>query len=837
MSLQDYRDLLAQVDALTDDKPAAEKPDNAEEGRGSPFLPDPVQPVYSDGCVPPYTLRKEPEAGPEPIPLSKPKAPPKSAEAHTPETQPVDPDAHDYAGEERPLSEITVKVNDKTKIINEAPPPEITPGAVGLPDLPTRVLTEPWDSPGGWLIRPQKAGEPPRLITAGARDSVPAGETAPAADTEDDSQDERQIRIEGFDLEEPPVPQVDENAAENGLRLRRKPVVSGFRVDIPDEDGEFYEEEHAEAAESPDEDREFDYYSPAEQSGVNRTLLFNARRYSSRTFWMAMLVVFGAVLAAFSFGAEGGIGGMENTVFSMGGNIICLCFLGWFSLRDIPGGLRLMIKGKSNSDSAFALAYIAALAAGLLPLFTDKLRVGSAVVFTLPVLLAGFWNMAAKNAILQNLQRNFNEWAIRRGNALYSVHAVEDRQDIDDMSTGLRVPDAPILVSQKTLFPANFRREGEDSAAVDRLFKLMLPVAGAFSLALAGVFYAVTKSFAFALAVIPASFTALLPLSLLAAQTIPMSSLRRQLEEDGAMLASVSAAQELAGAKTLALDGVELYLRQECLMTDFCCVREDVRQYDVMLYAAAMLREMDGPAMDACRRQVLFENAEVPALRDVLVERLGISAKIPQGSGAYTVLLGTLKYLGAHEVSGLPDAMDEIRWTQPGLKPLYLAVGGQLMAYMLFSYKPAHHLDKLTALVREGMQLLVATRDPNINEQELTRQLRLTQNAVNQQNAVKIATTRGEEAFQKYRLQEVAEADAAALHDGSAFSFLSLINAAHRVTKAARRSLLAQMLLLAAGTLFFALSLLLGLDAVIAVLALCGIQLGGTLLMLFLGKA
>ncbi|MDR3343991.1 MAG: hypothetical protein LBT21_00100 [Oscillospiraceae bacterium] len=855
-TLDDYRELLAQARTALGEDSGEDSQSISDSGvAASTFFPPRAVPAEPENVEAPVAPEPAETIEPEPVP-----PPPRTIQEEEPPQQKirpierlnpiVPPDGLRPADDIRPAEETPAPAaqpvpNDKTKIIITAhlPEPEITPNAVGLPDSPTQFIPEPWDSPGGWLIQPQKTGESPRLITPGAHE--PFADKAAEA-PEDAEQDEAQLRLAGFDVSEPAVPHVDEGAAENELNARREGVVNTFRVDISDgkavrsdEDEEFPQEtEHVGAKdEFTESEPEFEYRAASEQGSFNRTLLYTARKFSARTVWMGLLLILGAVLAALSLGAEGGVGGVENTVFSMGGNIICLCILGWLCLRDIPGGLQLLVRGKGNSDSAFALAYIAAFIVGLLPLLTDKLRVGGALVFTLPVILAGFWNTAAKNAILQNLQRNFNEWAIRRSDLLYSVHTVEDRQDAADMSIGLRAQDAPILVSQKTLFPAHFRREGEDSAAVDKLFRIMLPIAGAVSLVLAGALFAVNKDLAMALALIPAAFTALLPGSLLAAQTIPMKKLRRQLAEDGAMLASVSAAEKIAAAKTAALDGVELYHRQECQMTGFRCVRADVRQFDAMLYAAAMLREMDGPAMEACRRQMLFDDAEIPLLRDVRVERLGISARIPQGHGAPTVLLGTLKFLSLHQIGGLPSAADEMKWAQQGLKVLYLSVGGQYQAYMLFSYKPARHLDKLKSLTQDGLQLLVATRDPNINEQELLRQFKLSQNTVKPQNAVKIASTRGEEAFQKYRLQEAASVDAGALHDGSAFSFLALIDAARRVAKAAKRTTFTQMVLLAAEMLFFAVGLLLGMNPATAVSALLGLQFGGTFLLLALGRA
>ncbi|MDR1410049.1 MAG: hypothetical protein LBJ12_07300 [Oscillospiraceae bacterium] len=871
-TIDDYRELLAQArTALGNDTDI----DSGKALGVSPFLPTREKPA--EMSVEPEIIADSEPAAKKNIILPEPVAPNAPEQAPTPrEIQPINPPVRPETQTE---PESANARDNKTKIVvtlpkkqpeashsyfsideanvetlpardsaenaqmckKELPGPEITPGAVGLPDSPTRNLPEPWDSPGGWLIQPQKTGESPRLVTPGAHNPL---STRVEKRPNEAEQDEAQIRIAGFDAKEPPVPHVDESAAEIELNARREDLVTTFRVDITD-GGTVRavskaepEPEKAEAEEEFSESgQEFEYLNPNEQGSFNRTLLYTARKFSVRTFWTGLLLVFGVFITVLSFGAEGTVGGVENTVFSMGGNIICLCLLGWLCLRDIPGGLQLLFRGKGNSDSAFALAYIAAFIIGLLPMLTDKLRVGSAVVFTMPVLLAGFWNTASKNAILQNLQRNFNEWAIRRKDSLYAIHAVANRKDAADMSVGLRAQNAPILVSQKTLFPVHFRREGEDSAAVDRLFRIMLPIAGAVSLVLSGALAAVKKDIALALAVLPAAFTALLPISLLAAHTLPMKRLRSQLAEDGAMLASISAAEKIAKAKTLALDGVELYHRQECQMTGFRCVRKDVRQFDAMLYAAAMLREMDGPAMEACRRQMLFEDAEIPLLRDVRVERLGISAKIPQGHGTQTVLLGTLKFLNLREIGGLPNAVDEMKWAQQGLKVLYLAVSGQYQAYMLFSYKAAHHLDKIKTLTQDGMQVLVATRDPNINEQELVRQFKLSQNTIKSQNAIKIATARGEEAFQKYRLQEAATASAAALHDGSAFSFLSLIHAARRVAGAARRTTLTQLILLAAETLLFAVGLLLGMPPATAVLVLFGLQFGGTLLLLLLGRA
>lgn len=819
-SVNDYLELLAKAQAAFGDAPKEPEPQPA-----------------------PAVVNEPAPAAEEEKPVAVNETPPAKEELAEPTENDYEHIIHDITPPAVPDEPERAAQDDKTIVFAaKNGGEEIDSASPGGEDTsPTRLLPEPFDRPGGIVQNPQHTGEAPTILTASALGEMVvlqergSEESAPA---------EGQLRFEGF--EDKPVPKVDEHTAENQLNGRRREKLRDFRVETPKTEAS--QDVEADGGDDDDEfnntkddssDTGFEYRDPNERDSTYRVFLNSDQKSGAAVLRLVGLAIFGGVLAGLSLFAEGGVSGIENNIFSMGSNVFCLALLGYFCYRDIFGGLSLLFRGQGDGDSAFALAYLLALSVGVLPLFLGSLSVPGAALFSLPVLFMGLWNAAAKNAILHNLTLNFQEWAYAdsSGRDIYAVHLVTDKKDAAAMCADLRGSTTnKILVSQQILFPSGFRKESEDTAAVDKLFRILLPFAGGVALLLSAAVYLINKNLPLAVALLPASFTALLPMPLLAAQTIPLKRMRRQLKEDRAMLASVGAAKRIAQADAFAIDAVELYLRNECEMRMPQFASPDIKIFDVMLYITAMLREMDGPAVISVQNSV--SDKDIPRLRDVCVESQGITAKIPQGFGMQAVLLGTLKHLELHQVKGLPNELDEnAKWSSLRLKVLYFAMGDEYIACIPFSYRPARHLDRLRELTGDGMRMLVATRDPNITEEEIVRSFKLANGLTKRQDAVRIAKTIGEEAFQKYRLQAAQKGPAAALHDGSAHSYFSLIAAARRLTRAAKRTSLAQLLLMAAWTLVFAVGILLGLDPAVALLSLLGLQLGGTLLLLLLGRA
>ena len=642
-----------------------------------------------------------------------------------------------------------------------------------------------------------------------------------------------QLFIEGYNKPEP-IALKSEKKAQQELAER---VPANFEVNFESEEPESVVER--EKPDEPEETQEAEeilvdeYRQPEDKDGFNRSITKLANRMSGKAFGSACLLIFGVVLAVLSFGGESV--STENTTFSMGANVICMVILFYLCNRDMKGGLRLVFSSKRDNDSALALAFGLGAAISFLPLFSDFFSVRSAVVYSLPVLIFGFWNTVSKNVLVQNLQRNFNEWAISRGDKIYSVHAVKDRKHAAELAVALdhRTKDSPILVSQKVEFPANFKSCGDDTKVADKFYRYLVPGAFGYALIIAAILYFKHNDWATIIAILPAAFTAILPFALFAAHTIPLYGIRSRLAKENAMLASVTAAQELAESDVLAIDAAELFQREDCsLLGMIPSFSNSILPREDILALASILREMDSPAVNGFYGTFTLNDGEkIPALREVRIENSGIYGRLPydlpNARKGQLVHLGTYDFMNSHEIKNISQKAKNAVLNYPQRKVLYFAVGGEFSRCLMFYYSPAPPFPKLLANLKDGLQLLVATRDPNIKGSEIAQNLKLTQGNFASQNAVKIAHTRAEETFQQYRLEALTDMDAKAFHDGSAFSCFSLLHAARALSKGAKRAITSQLLVLITAGLMFALCLALGMDPVSAVLLLSGVQFFG----------
>ncbi|MDR0883713.1 MAG: hypothetical protein LBN05_03795 [Oscillospiraceae bacterium] len=793
-------------------------------------------------------------AGEEPAASSVPASPPPPAPAPTETPAVTETEMPAQSDKTQEFGSRTKKPRTKAALFGKSkeltppappPPPEPAPvpPAVDKPDWAAVFHPEEEHTRIAEVAAPKQSIEPLELPSDETKKppsfTTPPLYTEPKAPTDDidDEINGAQLVLEGFYQKEKPPVQVEEHEAEKQLHRRRKEKINTFPKNVPLEDvwsGAVPEEDEDSEEEPPP--AEFEYTDPADRDSINHDLLATARSTAGRAKLSGGLLALGLVLTLLSWGGElGSALGFENHLLSMTGNLMCLALFGFLCAHDIGDGLARLFRWKGDSDSAIGVAYVLSLVVGLLPLLPiPSLGTTNQIAFTLPLLLAGFLNQVAKNATVQNLAHSFGEWAILHANALFAVHPLTSKSDEDELRAGVHLKSAPILVSQQIAFPKDFCRESGDNPPLERLFRWLIPISLGISVLVSVALFLRTGAMATSLATLPALSIALLPFALFAAQTLPMRRVRQQLQEDKAMLASVPAAQKIASAGAYALDGVELFDRANCALVKFLPAREaGANLATIMTYAAAMLREMDGPALEAFRRQMNVPDADIPKVREVCShEKLGISAKLPHGSFSDTVLLGTLRFLSSHSVAGLPDGPTEQHWEKRGFRPLYLSFAGQYQATVVFRYKPARFLQRISTLAKFGLQLLVCTRDPNITERGLLKQFSLTQ-----PGAVCIASPRGEVAFQRYRLLQAPSAPAAALHDGSAHSYLSLILAAHRIDRAARRTNFAQLVLLVAAAVFFSVALLMGLEAITAVLILFGVQVLGTVVLLLLGRA
>ena len=671
-------DVFAPDDAI----PKPEFPVNSPHTPKNPTLP-PVPPAVEPG--PPFEPEQSPpirEPGPSPVPVAE-------AEEKTPEA----------VGEEGPGVVREPVAPAQRKDEPPAPPavrepPRKEPPRYRVAPLPLHVVElNAFDDAlaaeaDDYAPPPIHAPEP--IPFPAAREDDGPGAPAPEREAPTPQASESAGRADPLPL---PVVQPETKKTKNRFRL------FGSEEDPAPADG---------PPDEPEEEIE-DYSDPGDAPSVLNDLLLNVRRAFLRFAAMCLFTLI-AVGCAVTWEYPGLLPAEIHKLYTEQSclivQLILLAASAAFCGPTFRGGLRGLFHLQANSDSAVAVAALAAAAQNAVFLvtgFPSDCRLYSSLA-----VLALCLDSAGRLSAAKRLLRNFR--FLTSPEEKYAVQVFDDYNTAIQMTSTLSAAGPKIAYQTKAGFLTHFLKHSYASDPGERVSQFLAPAGFLGSLALCITAAALTKDASVALTAFTASACLCVPFGGALSVNLPLARLNRLAARCGGMTVGWDAVERFSGTDAVMLDAQDLFPRGTIVLNGiqtFAGQRID----EAILDATALTEAVGGTLSDLFSQIVKTRGEVLPHVeRPAYEEGLGISGTVSDR----VILVGTGELLRKHGVDA-PSHDYEEKYRRAGKIPVYLASGGLLVAMFLVFYRSdRRRAAELRRLEANGIALLVRTRDPNV---------------------------------------------------------------------------------------------------------------------------
>ncbi len=437
--------------------------------------------------------------------------------------------------------------------------------------------------------------------------------------------------------------------------------------------------------------------------------------------------------------------------------------------KAVFAGFVRLVSFRANEDSLVSFASIAAIAECAMLLFGDGLGDlgGACACVAVGALLFNRLGLYLKNKRIFSSFRTVSE-----NYEKYATSVLEEQNFTRRITKDLNINNPQILVKRKTGFTEGFLPHSYSEAEVGRGVSIVASVLFFVSIACGVLGYLRTEDGivgAVRFMSIAAAFTG--PFLSTLAVYLPIYCMQRSLSKVGAVVPGYSAAQEVCDANCVVLEGRELFPKGNVLLHGIKTFERE-RIDKAILYAASVI-------VHSCDTMShMFMNV-IQNKTEMLYPVDGVDYEGGLGYSFWIdktrILLGTRELLRAHEIE-VPSRDYESRYTKTNTRDaLYLAVSGKLYAMFVISYSPNAEVENaLKSFEREGVDILVHTRDFNITADKISKLYRIPSSMVAIVDQDDIAEL-------SRKTEYVGRAPSALTHIGSLSSFVRGIIACYNV--------------------------------------------------------
>lgn len=406
--------------------------------------------------------------------------------------------------------------------------------------------------------------------------------------------------------------------------------------------------------------------------------------------------------------------------------LIFLIIAGAFSWPVLYNGVRGLVRLHANSDSAAAIAAVAAAVQTVLLLFsTDQLESAAVHLYAPLAVLALFLNTLGKLSMVGRIARNFH--FVAAPDRKMAVHLLHDHNTALQMARGC-VADTPVIAYQaRAGFLRNFLRVSYLPDPIEQNAPVAAPIGIVCSLILCVATLLLSHDALAALTAFTASCCVCTPMMGQLCVNLPLAQASRIVSRHGAMISGYEALDRFSDVNAILINAKELFPKTNVKISG---VRTfgDQRVDEAILEAAALLSETGGTLGE------IFDDV-IQSRRDLLPKV--DSATYEDGKGisgwvsGHRVLIGNRALLEEHHIT--PPSRDfEKKNLVDDKQILYLASGGQLVAMFPLTYKTDRRRTvELCRLEDNGVSFLVRTCDPNITPELIARCFQLDKGSIN----------------------------------------------------------------------------------------------------------
>jgi len=720
----------------TNDSSSTDTPRPQEEPAKSPEqppVPSPFVPTPGPTPTPRPEILPGPQRGPEiPMPLNEPTFQPGPAHPSEP-TQPGYLPEMQYHEPENPVKEpVSVpQVKEETphaptvKEPPEKPVPFTARAGVKLPDYrpatgrPVHMI-DLNDFSGVLLAEAKKYPMPePEPLPAPIPIPVPelkapvimeqTSEFEAVRPQEPDETDADLQSVEPIQFPEPDLDLEEEFQPEDSPQPESSHPHKKRRFSLfgsEEEDNDNQEELHGELDELDD------YSGPTDASSVFHDLGSSLRNLSLR------LAVTGiSTVLLFIFGFLGEYYGLlpQSVQVSLGMqpylilNLVFLLVATAFCFGPVVNGMKGLFLFQANSDSAVALADIAAIIQSIALFFTQhSVQSGSIHLYSSLVVLALFLNTAGKWSMVSRINKNFH--FVAAPDQKQAVQLFDDHNTALQMAKGC-VIDSPVIAFQtKTNFLKHFLRLSYEPDPSDHSSQIMAPIGFVCSLVLCIVTLVLSKNMFDALTAFAAAACISVPFVNMLSVNLPLSRLSKIASRCGAMIVGFPAVEQFSNTNAVMVDAKDLFPKGTIILNGIKTFGGQ-RIDEAIVDATALMCAVGGPLSDLFdqiikSRHDMLPNIDNPAYED----DKGVIGWV---SGR-RILVGNRTLMESHSIE--PPSRDyEEKYIHGGKKIIYLASNGDLVAMFVVSYNSDRRRAlELRRMEDNGISLIVRTCDPNI---------------------------------------------------------------------------------------------------------------------------
>ncbi len=376
--------------------------------------------------------------------------------------------------------------------------------------------------------------------------------------------------------------------------------------------------------------------------------------------------------------------------------LVCAIILFIICLNEFSDGIISVFRLQPSNDSLNSLAVVAAAVHSLYQII-DGGQVSQTVSWV--IFLSVFCSMLMKLLYVNEIVINLN---MIKKDKMYEVSA-------ERISLTKRYVEQVCMVNPVVNFPNVFDTsyEGDPSESKSRYF---VPVAAGLALILSGVMAIFNGFGGFALALvslfaITASFTSETSF------VLPYIATQRRLRKLGSLLLGYHSIDALKDIETLVVTDVELFPPKRVKINKFR-FRNKMYMTEAIEYTAALLLRADTPLKRAFMKMVSCPKKRLPPVDEWrYMKNYGITATIYGDE----VLLGNRNLLLASDITPLPQETEAAMVTK-NKNMLYLAINGEIAAYILFTYNFDPAMKQAAENVGEDFNIIVETNDCVITE-------------------------------------------------------------------------------------------------------------------------
>lgn len=398
-----------------------------------------------------------------------------------------------------------------------------------------------------------------------------------------------------------------------------------------------------------------------------------------------------------------------NSTLYMIANLCFLTVAMGFSWVTVFGGIRSLFRLQASSDSAVAVAAVAAWVQGFALLFDQKAVTHGQLHLYAVLAAAGlFLNAFGKLSMVNRIRSNFKFLASPEPKM--GVELFDDYNTALQLAKGCVIGEPIIVYQKKTDFFKNFLRNSYEADPSEQASQSMAPLLFVGSLVLCIVSVILTRSMTSAVTAFAAAACISAPITNMLCVNSLMARLCTLGRRCGIMLVGNPSVEYFCNANAVMLDVKELFPKGTVILNGIKTFGGQ-RIDEALVDATALMCVVGGPLSD------LFEQI-IQNRRDILPKAESITYEDERGVVGWVdgrrTLVGNRHLMEMHGIT--PPSRDyENKYLLGGKKVIYLASQGDLVAMFVVSYtSDKRRALELQRMEENGISLILRTTDPNL---------------------------------------------------------------------------------------------------------------------------